>query len=52
MRRQLVESVEILLILGADVNAVADGDRMPLNIAYALPEGPEKDLIVQRLLDK
>ncbi len=41
--------MELLVQLGADVNAVGDKDVMPLNLALALPESPEKTNIVAKL---
>ncbi len=42
--------MSLLIQLGADVNAVAEHDVMPLNLAQSLPESTEKDEIVNKLL--
>lgn len=51
--RQLTDSVNLLIHYEADVNAVASGDSMPLNVAIALEDSnPEKAQIIAALLSK
>jgi hypothetical protein len=45
-----LESIGLLVSLGADVNAVAEHDVMPLNVAHSLPESAERLEIVNKLL--
>lgn len=49
VRRALPRTVEQLLQLGADANAVADKDEMPLQIAQSLPTSAEKSTIISSL---
>jgi ankyrin repeat protein len=49
LRRGLLETAKYLISVGADVNAVAGGDVMPLSLAEALPESNDKDEIVSLL---
>jgi hypothetical protein len=46
VQRSLFESTKALVDGGADVNAVADGDLMPLNIAQSKGEGRVAELLV------
>ena len=48
----MLETVRFLINNGADVNAVADGDSMPLLVADSLPETAEKNIILELLLQK
>ena len=53
VKRGLLETVKFLLTHGADPNAVAKDDTMPLSLAEALPaQHPTKDEIVDALLRK
>ena len=52
VKRGLVDTVEYLLSHGADANAVAAADAMPLTLAEALVPSSDKDAIVDLLLRK
>lgn len=52
VRRQMVKTVASLLELGADVNAVAEGDIMPLNLAEAAPDSDSKETIITLLRNR
>jgi len=41
VERSLLDTIRLLLNLGADVNVVALHDVMPLNLAYALPDSDD-----------
>lgn len=49
IRRELVDTVDLLLEHGADPNAVAKDDVMPLTLAMQGPESPTKNMIVKAL---
>lgn len=52
IERKLLNTVELLISLGADVNAVGENDVMPLNLALALSDSPERTKIIDLLQTK
>ena len=53
MERCLQDTARLLLDLGADVNAVALNDVMPLNLAYALPDSDDyKQDMINLLIER
>ena len=52
IKHQLPSGVKKLIDLGADVNAIARNDIMPLNMAQSAEISESKDLIVKLLIEK
>jgi len=53
VERCLQDTARLLLDLGADVNAVALNDVMPLNLAYALPDSDDyKQDMINLLIER
>lgn len=51
-RRQMPQAVAYLIQLGADVNAVAKDDTMPLTLAFAAADSDQKEEIIAALKAK
>jgi hypothetical protein len=49
IQRNLSETVATLILFGCDVNAVANGDIMPLNIAFSAENSENKENIIKIL---
>jgi hypothetical protein len=52
IRRSLFNTAKKLVSLGADVNAVAKNDVMPLNLAYCLIDSSEQRELTELLISK